>query len=59
MTYLVLFCMACVAWFTYFSPTLEMSEKRAAQVIRMIAAVVLGGSLGFGLGRALMEVLLK
>lgn len=54
----ILHAVAFVAWLTYTFPPLATSKNKAAQTARAIVAAVLGGCIGFGFGRAFVEVIL-
>lgn len=55
----ILHAVAFVAWLTYTCPPFATSKNKAAQVARAIVAAVLSGCIGFGFGRAFVEVFLK
>lgn len=56
---LIMHTITFVAWLTYLFPPLACSKNEAAQFARGIVAAVLGASIGFSLGRAVVEVFLR
>ena len=53
---LIFWLITFAAYFTYFCPPLACSEKRAARVTRLLLSSVLGGCIGYGLGKALVGI---
>lgn len=54
---LVLWLIMLVAYFTYTFPPLVCSKTHAARITRSILSIVIGGTIGFGIGSALTTIL--
>ena len=54
---LVLWLIMLVAYFTYTFPPLVYSKTSTARITRCILSIVIGGTIGFGIGSALTTIL--
>lgn len=54
---LILWSVVCVSFFTYTCPLLVYSEKRAAKIVRTLLSIVIGFTMGMGLGDSLEAIL--
>lgn len=54
---LVLWLIMLVAYFTYTFPPLVCSKTSTARITRCILSIVIGGTIGFGIGSALTTIL--
>lgn len=57
MTNLILWSTMLVAYFIYNWPPLQRSERMAARITKTILSILIGGVMGFGLGRSLGAVI--
>lgn len=53
---LVLWLIMFVAYFTYTNPSLACSKTHAARITRRVLSIVIGGTIGFGVGQALATI---
>lgn len=53
---LILWSVMFVAYFTYTFPPLVCSESRAAKMTRALLSAVIGATMGYGLGEALVAI---
>lgn len=54
---LVLWLILSVAYFAYTNPSLVCSKTHAARITRSILSFVIGGTIGLGIGQALVVIL--